>query len=165
MVACDIERALVRSGGMFDFRNWLVVPRASWGVGLHECDLLALTKAGYAHEVEIKVTVSDLKRDLEKRHGHRSAWIKCLWFAMPEAMEGAVEYVPENAGVILVEVEKRNLLRFHRARVLRKPRPRKDAVKWGPERRFDLARLGAIRYWDIVLTQPHEHFSEGPLFF
>lgn len=37
--------------------------------GWHECDLWGVTKSGYAHEFEIKISVSDFKADANKREG------------------------------------------------------------------------------------------------
>ena len=45
----------------FNYRANLIVPNISWGLGLHECDLLVLTSSGYATEIEIKVSKADLK--------------------------------------------------------------------------------------------------------
>ena len=85
LTAKDIEISVAK---YMDPRVNLIVPNASWGLGLHECDLLVISKAGYASEVEIKVSKADLLRDREKRHGHASDRIKALWFALPEAKVG-----------------------------------------------------------------------------
>ena len=85
-----------------NYRSNLIVPNVSWGMALHECDLLVITKAGYAWEVEIKVTKADLKKDSEKWHGHRSSRIKHLFFAIPTYLQDAIEYIPERAGIITV---------------------------------------------------------------
>jgi len=53
----------------FNYRANLIVPNVSWGLGVHECDILVLTKAGYAWEVEIKTSVADVKADLKKSTG------------------------------------------------------------------------------------------------
>jgi hypothetical protein len=146
MTATQIERALTNPGHLFDYRRFLVVPNASWGVQLHECDLLALTASGYAHEIEIKVSVQDLKRDHKKRHGHESKRIKCLWFAAPSVMrEAMLEHVPEHAGIILVREDDgspRPILE-----IIRKPRRRPGVQPFTPDERYALARLGTIRYW------------------
>jgi len=144
MIERDIQRALTRPGRIFDYRRFLVIPNASWGVNLHECDLLALTEAGYAHEIEIKVTVSDLKRDEDKRHHHNSQKIKYLWFAAPEEMrEAMIEHVPDGAGIILIRKHPRG---FYIVVVERKPTPR-SVRKFTDKERYQLARLGTIRYW------------------
>ena len=63
--AAEIEVVVAQ---YFDPRRNVIVPNVWWGWGLrHECDLVVMTKTGYAYEVEIKVSRSDLKADLKKR--------------------------------------------------------------------------------------------------
>ena len=146
MTETEIQRELTRPGRMFDYRKFLVVPNAAWGVQLHECDLLALTVSGYAHEIEIKVSVHDLKRDREKYHHHESRRIKCLWFAASAEMrEAMLEHVPEHAGIILVHDQSHGWSRV--LEIVRKAQRRPDAKAFTLEERYDLARLGTIRYW------------------
>jgi len=38
----------------------------------YEADLLAITRHGYAHEYEIKISLSDFRADLKKKHKHAS---------------------------------------------------------------------------------------------
>ena len=89
MKTIDIEIAVMKWIGI---RRNLVIPNVSWGIsmkhpttykwmGLHECDILSLTKSNYAMEVEIKTTKSDLLKDKEKTHGHNSNLIRYLYFA------------------------------------------------------------------------------------
>jgi hypothetical protein len=40
------------------------------GMGLHECDVLGITKAGYLVEFEIKRSRSDFRADFKKKHKH-----------------------------------------------------------------------------------------------
>jgi hypothetical protein len=49
----------VELGRYFNYRQNIIVSNVSWGLGIHECDLLIITKSGYATEVEIKVSLSD----------------------------------------------------------------------------------------------------------
>ena len=52
--------------------------------GWHECDLFAVTKAGYAQEYEIKLSVSDFRADAKKTRG--PIWVRTLgggWSATP----------------------------------------------------------------------------------
>ncbi len=99
VTSLDIEVAIAKH---FDFRRNLIVPNISWGLGFHhEIDVMVVTPAGYAKEIEIKVTKSDLKRDGLKRHNHPPlGMIKELWFAVPLALrEAALEFIPERAGL------------------------------------------------------------------
>jgi hypothetical protein len=125
-----------------DWRTHLIVPNVSWGLGLHECDLLSMSKARWVTEFEIKVSLADLKKDGEKRHQHKSDRIKYLWFAMPESMKGHEEYVPENAGIVYV---KENGVKV----VNRKPKPNKHARKLNEAEAVHLGMLGAMRMWEM----------------
>jgi len=60
----EMEIALVR---FFNYRTNLIVPNVHWGMNMHECDLLMVSKAGYCTEIEIKVTRADIKRTRKSR--------------------------------------------------------------------------------------------------
>lgn len=146
MTSTEVERALVLGyNSRFQYRKMLVVPNVSWGLNLHECDLLALTPAGYAHEIEIKVSRSDLIQDAKKGHGHRSKKIKYLWFAGPEALEkDFIAFAPGRAGIIVIQETKYG---YHLPKVIRKAQANKGARKFTPDEAYQLARLGTIRFW------------------
>jgi len=65
MNAKEVELAVAN---YFGIRQHLIVPNVMWGfTGLnYEADLVIVTKAGYAKEVEIKVSRADLIKDKEK---------------------------------------------------------------------------------------------------
>lgn len=66
MKTIELEIAIME---YFGIRQNLIVPNVSWGMnGLHECDVLILSKAGYATEVEIKISKPDLLKDRDKKH-------------------------------------------------------------------------------------------------
>jgi hypothetical protein len=156
MTADDVEIAVVR---LYDIRATLVVPNASWGAGVHECDLLILTNSGYLTEVEIKVTKADLVADLKKTHAHRSDKIKKLFYALPESVlsrPGVKEIIPAHAGIISVDVERwgdgrpnhwRN--HAHTARFDREAAINGGARPITEAERYEIARLGALRIWDL----------------
>ena len=128
----------------FEFTRTLIVPNVSSGANIHECDLIILSKSGYATEVEIKVSLSDLKKDKKKKHGHIDKRIKQLYFAVPEHLLPIDEHIPERAGVISV-------YRFRdtvRCRVV-KSALLSPAKKWSEEERYNLARLGSMRIWAL----------------
>ena len=88
----------------FCYRQNIIVPNISWGLRLHECDILILRPSGYAAEVEIKRTLSVLNADKNKNHSHHSNKIRELWFCIPaEIKDKAVEHIPERAGIITFE--------------------------------------------------------------
>lgn len=101
----DIELAI---NNYFNYnRRYVIVPNISWGLGFqHELDLLVLTNNNHVWEVEIKVSKSDLKADLKKRHGHYSNKIRRLYFAVPkELQEDALLLIPERAGLFVVHMD------------------------------------------------------------
>jgi len=104
MTTLEMEIAIM---DYFDVRQNMVVPNVFWSFFNHEVDLLSLTNAGYATEVEIKVSRSDLKADAKKKHNHESTLLKYLYFAVPENLaEFALEHIPERAGLFSVSRSK-----------------------------------------------------------
>jgi len=139
MDTIDIEIAVAQ---YFGYRQNLVVPNVSWGLGLHECDLLMLSKNGYLTEVEIKTSVADLKQDLKKEHEHRSKKVKQLYFAVPSKLAKHYEYIPRRAGILVVNSK-------HNVYCIAKAEINKDAQASTVEERYQMARLGALRIWGL----------------
>lgn len=135
----EIELAVAR---WFGPRRVVIVPNVSWGLGVHECDLLILSRAGYAYEVEIKTSRADLRADKRKRHRHNSVKLKWLWFALPAELEASIEVVPERAGVLIVDPN-------GRVRELRKPTGNPRARKLSNAEQLQLVRLATLRMWDL----------------
>jgi hypothetical protein len=147
----EIELALKR---MFDPRRQLVVPNVSWGAGLHECDLLVISKAGYATEVEIKTNMQDLKRDSKKSHLHLHPKLRALYYALTADMidrHSALDHIPETAGVIkMYRASDGNEAAAGRvcAFTIREA-VETDANKWSPQEVAEIYRLGALRIWTL----------------
>ena len=142
MTTTEMEVYLAR---FFKFASNLIVPNISWGLNLHECDLLILTDSGYATEVEIKISKSDLKKDKEKLHEHSSSRIKKFYFAIPETIipiEFALEHIPERAGLIVVNSKGSCVIK-------RECIPIKNPEKFNERDRLKMARLGALRIWNL----------------
>jgi len=138
LTTMEMEIALAHS---LDFRKNLIVPNISWGMNMHECDLLVLTKAGYAWEVEIKITKADLVKDKDKRHGHHHPKIKRLYFAIPDYLTPHIKHIPERAGIITVDW-------YHRCKTIREPQ-QNSGYKFSEAERYNIARLGAMRIWTL----------------
>ena len=139
MTSLDIEVAL---SNYFNPRVNLMVPNVSWGMWLHECDLLVITKAGYCYEVEIKISRADMRADHKKRHAHASDKIKCLYFAYPQSLGTCADLVPDRAGTITVEEN----LHCH---AVRPALPNHKALPLTIEERYQIARLGTMRIWTL----------------
>jgi hypothetical protein len=167
MTAKQVTRALTCSpNAPFYFRRYIVVPNVSWGMGInHECDILALTPAGFAHEIEVKISRADTKRDLQKPHEHDDKKIRCLWFAGPASIvESLVEFAPERSGIIIID-EPNGYFQYGRPQVIRKATPIRGAEKFTDSERMDLCRLGMMRYWshfEEMETKELRASSEAP---
>ena len=99
----EIELAVA---GYFGIRQHLIVPNVSWGfTGLYyEADLVVVTKAGYAKEIEIKASRQDLIKDKSKKHNHNCRKFKELYFAIPKKLLKDIEHIPEKAGILVCEI-------------------------------------------------------------
>ncbi len=150
MTTAEMEIAL---SSYFDYRVNLIVPNVHWGMDIHECDLLMVSRHGYCTEIEIKVTKADLKADAKKRHGHRSNKIKYLYFALPDYLENAAEFVPARAGIILIRPSMSSAdpayVRRPQCRTLRPAVVNKGAQKMTDRDQYKVARLGALRIWSL----------------
>lgn len=155
----DMEVAVAKH---FDFRRNMIVLRVAWGLGIHECDLLILSEAGYASEVEIKISKADLRRDAQKKHTHESDLIKAFYFAVPEKLRDcAIEEIPIGAGLLIVkEISSTDRHSYHKVYVERSPILRPGSRAFTREERYQLARLGLMRYWSWRGPIP-ETFAEA----
>lgn len=155
MTSRDIE--LILAVRMFPYwKQWTVAPRTYTRVP-HECDLLALSPSGYAHEAEIKISLSDVKADLKKVHQHDDPdnRIKCFWFAMPtDLVDKAEPFVPERAGILEIYDTGGGRQWPGGVMIRRKAKVNRQAVPWGFEDRYQLMRSVMFRYWQGRQKRP-----------
>lgn len=140
-----------RLAGHFNYRQNLIVPNISWGMDIHECDLLIVSKNGYATEVEIKISRADLKKDANKKHNHEDRFnrIRRLYFAIPESLSNCVEFIPERAGIIVLSRGKNYGEDYLFCKVLREAKINNTCRKFTEEERFNIARLGTMRIFGL----------------
>jgi hypothetical protein len=155
MNSIELELAIAT---YFNSRINLIVPNVSWGLNIHECDMLIVTPSNCCYEVEIKTSRSDLRADLKKGHGHNSKLIRKLFFAMPIEMESDIELVPERAGIILVG-------ELGIIKKIREAKINTDSIKVTDKQKFQIARLGAMRIWNlksknIGLSRENKHLRD-----
>ena len=157
LTTLEMEIALAN---YFDLRRNIIVPNISWGFHIHECDLLIIRPSGYLVEVEIKISLADLKKDQKKYHGHRDRRIKALYFAIPEYLQSHVSLIPQRAGVLVLkeksyfdcpdiikqELKEYKYLKFE---PLRKPLINTNADKIDERTQLKIARLGTLRIWSL----------------
>lgn len=124
-------------------RTNIMVPNISWGLWIHECDLLIIRPSGHAIEVEIKRSKSDLKADFNKKHQHKSKRIKQLYYAIPEELRvSCEELIPENAGLIIVDSDLK-------AFIVKEAPMNKDCRKLTDNEIATVCRLGCMRIWGL----------------
>lgn len=157
MKSVEMECALA---SWFNYRVNLIVPNVHWGMNIHECDLLVVSKAGYVTEVEIKRTVADLRAEAKKRHNHdmgnAKRLIKYLYFALSSQMlkkdmeqhQMIRDLVPAHAGILIVHT-KEEVGHRQKVRRWREALPNKMATKISEKERYQIARLGAMRIWNL----------------
>lgn len=114
-----------------------------------EADIVSVTKAGYAHEIEIKISKSDFARDKQKRWKHmvldmcnaytsRMTVPNYFWYCTPEGLE--IE-VPDYAGWLVVSPWEKS----QHIVTERKPAPRLHTVKVTDKKLGVAARLLSFR--------------------
>ncbi|WP_405357364.1 MmcB family DNA repair protein [Fusobacterium polymorphum] len=118
----------------------------------HECDMLIVTKNYYLTEVEIKISLSDLKADFKKKHQHKDENIKNFYYAFPEEMkEKALKLIPKECG-ILIAVEKECGIPYRKIECYRKPKINKEAKPINDIVLSKIYRLGYLRYWNYRIS-------------
>jgi len=153
---------------LLNYRQYTIVPNVSWGLGLsHECDLLALDDQDRFTEVEIKVSLSDLKADFKKTHKHFSKFISRLVYALPARLYAKhADLIPKEFGVIVIEFTP--AIYYHGVRVgnpqidstgavignfkakwERRVKHYKHAEKPSPATIRKFMSLGCMRIWDL----------------
>ena len=120
----------------------------------HECDMLIVTKNHYLTEVEIKISLSDLKADFKKKHQHKDENIKNFYYAFPEEMkEKAIELIPEEAGILIAIKKHLNSgYEYRDIECYRKPKINKEAKPINDIVLSKIYRLGYLRYWNYRMS-------------
>ena len=138
----EIEYAVAK---LYDYRKNLLVPNLSFGLeGMHECDLFIIKPSDYAVEVEIKISLADLKADFKKEHQHIDSQhrIHEFYYAMPyDVYEKAKDLIPETAGIITCKRYGKKV----KAIFIRNAKRIKNARKLTLEEKYKVARLGTMR--------------------
>jgi len=155
VTASEIIKALGTSwNSPFSLRaNQICVPNVSWGMfEWGEADFISVTKSGYITEVEVKVSITDLKKDKDKQKWlnprYNKMWksiIKKFYYAIPEELlEEAEKIISKEHGIIKVWLSKSF---DYRVQVIRYPEYNK-ARKLKDSEILNLTRLCAFRYWN-----------------
>lgn len=174
MTTRQMETRLMR---YFDYTKNLIVPTVTAnGLLMFEADLLVLTPAGYATVVETKVSKSDLKNDLQKKHikvvdkpfitqygklvdiEYYYKNLKYFYYAVPKKLEKcALEQIPEFCGLLIVDIETvpatTEYTSEQKIQICRQVREPKILFKkaWSKEEQFNIARLGTMRLHGLMM--------------
>lgn len=163
----DLELAVARYVGI---QRSLVIPNLSHSFFVHECDVVAVSAAGYMTEYEIKTSVGDLRREWSKdrwklfryyrdhppvhRYGTRdgfSTLVRRYVIVVPDAIgDKCLPLIPEDVGAGLITFAERSGrpdAGLFVKRELAKPRVNTAARKVTPDERAHLGHLMALRYW------------------
>jgi len=136
--------------------HYAVIPNISWAWLEWEADLLSITKSGYIHEYEIKVTQSDFKHDFrKKKHWHFRSSLKvksvhkstrmpnCFWYVAP--LKAIPLCIPDYAGLILVQGNRYGL----KSEIIKKPTIL-HRNKLSEKGRKAMLRSLMFKYWNIA---------------
>ena len=151
----------------FESRSLAIVPRVTknnawldtetdpmiWkNIVNHECDMLIVSKKCYLTEVEIKISLSDLKADFKKEHQHKDENIKNFYYAFPEEIkEKALKLIPKECG-ILIAVKKEDGIQYREIECYRKLKINKEARPINDKVLSMIYRLGYLRYWNYRMS-------------
>ena len=137
----------IRLAHYFNYRQNLIVPNISWGMNIHECDLLIIRKSGYGIEVEIKVSKADLIKDIKKSHHHHDKLgrISEFYFAIPDYLQNCIEFIPDHAGIIIVNKTEYGTS----CRKFRDPKPNLTRRKFTDQEISKIGHLGSMRIWNL----------------
>lgn len=148
----QIEVAIMRAN---DIRQNVIVPNISNQMGIvpFEVDVLVIRKSGCAIGFEIKVTKSDLKKDLEKRQyrllkekgiNHFFGKFKEFYYAVPmDLVDEALNQIEPFVG--LVAYQKPTKENRYSYLVEIKPALKISDYKWSDKEIREVTRLGTMR--------------------
>jgi hypothetical protein len=154
----DIEIAMAY---YFGKRQNFIVPNVSWGLFNHECDLIKLTPSLICTEVEIKISIADLKKDMGKKHEHKDIMIHELYFAIPDYLKKGIEFIPERAGIFIIN--SKSQARHLPVECIRRAE-RNIRYKWTIEDKIKLLRLSTMRIWSLKEKLNEEYRKRDKLF-
>jgi len=150
LTTIEMETAIAKHFGV---RQNIIVPNISWGLDwMHECDMFIVKKSGYATEVEIKRSKTDLLADFNKGHGHVDIKnrISEFYYALTEELyEKCKDLIPLNAGILVC----RKYFNYGKWRthvsVEKKAVWVRGCRKLTEEEKFKVAKLGTMRIWSL----------------
>ena len=115
----------------------------------HECDILTVSPSYWATEVEIKISVNDLKADFKKQHNHNSKAIKYFYYCIPEhLLQKSLNIIPKNYGILVAKPYKFNENVYCKIEQYRKSKLNKESRKLTEREVSEIWRKTMFRYWN-----------------
>ncbi len=150
------------ASSLYDWRRYITVPNVSWGLGIDEADLIALSDSGWLTEIEIKISLADLRAEAKKYKYKRgqsrtaSELIQKRYIAIPrdilrqkrrwlEIETDIKPLLPEGFWLIIVDIAERAVSSRARIEIPAPKNPRARMLDGGE--RLKLMRLGYLRFW------------------
>lgn len=144
---------------LMDYRKHIIVPNVCFNWGTMECDMLIVDDKNRVTEVEIKVSIADLKADFKKPHGHKHKNLSRLIYAFPlEMLEKALPLIPNHCGIITVAISPYCLKQIetipnwkpsYEAKWYRQCKHDKTKTPLTDKEVINLTRLGCMRIWSL----------------
>lgn len=157
MNARDIELSVAN---LFGYRSNIIVPNVFWGLGCgYEMDMVIVTQSGYMTEIEIKTSIADLKRDLNKKRFHNFKYVRRFYYAVPHDLIDS-QYIHPKAGIISV-IETNGQIK---AKFIKQSIWNKDADKLPETKIKKLLHLGCMRIWSLkkIIKQKQGNKFQNP---
>jgi hypothetical protein len=142
----EIEIAIAR---LFGIRRNIIAPNISWGLNIHECDMLIIRESGYAVEVEIKRSKQDLKNDFLKRHQHSTNKTKEFYYAIPDEYYDDWKHLIFNSTQVCGIITYRYTSGLIVAQIKDRAPTKKNCRKLSQVEMLKAAKLGCMRIWDL----------------
>lgn len=132
-----------------------------------EADLISVTKAGYVHEFEVKISKQDFKKDAQKTKKHvalteqtNNSVPSHFWYVCPDGLID-VDDVPNHAGLIYIK-------KYNRPHVVKKA-PRLSKMPINQKQSDKMMMASAWRYWAMrskimLLEQQHRSKQSSIIF-
>jgi len=147
----------------FGYRRNLIVPNVSYGWNLdYEADLVIVSPSKYAMEVEIKISISDLRHDSKKKKFKVfgiSKRFRQFYYLIPNTMlkyqEEIISIIPDYAGLMVAEPEYvknhygDKFVKKYLCRIIKVAKINKGFHKLTDKEYLKLSHLAAMRIWDL----------------
>lgn len=140
-------RLIYAMAGYFDWSKHLMM--TEFDIDGSQADLVFISKAGYATEIEIKVSLADWNADQKKHHWKIDRpHVSRFFYAIPETLENKIpDWIPAHVGIIVVfERPDSPYYRYDGIRIVRDAK-RMKALKIPDARIQTMFRNCYYRYW------------------